>query len=273
MEKFDNRVKNSVGSSRIRGRWLWESWDEADEYMIGETADVMIFQKVYWKKMKQSFDGIKILDLCDPDWLEGKPVLEFADMCDAVTTSTEALADYIRRIRPEMIVKCIPDRIYLPEHTPRVAVHEGPIKSAVWFGYHHNTHYLFKTFDELIKRGIELTIVSQNPFKPPVGYRNLVVNNVPYAYPGIHEELVKHDVVVMPTRDDDERGRFKSNNKALTAWALGVPVAQSKDDLAKFMDPHARQEEADKRLEEIKVKWDVKYSVEELKELLLSLQK
>ena len=65
MEKFDNRVVNSVGSSRIRVRWLLKYWPEAEEYIIGKEYDVLIFQKVYWKPMMQSFEGIKILDICE----------------------------------------------------------------------------------------------------------------------------------------------------------------------------------------------------------------
>ena len=273
MEKFDNRVKNTVGSSRIRARWLIDVWPEAEEFIIGKNYNVMVFQKVYWEKMKKTFDGIKILDLCDPDWLEGKPVLEFADMCDAVTTSTEALAEYIKLLRPKMLVKCVPDRIYLPEHKPRTKPHKGKIKSAVWFGYHHNTHYLTKTFDDLLRYQIKLTVISQQEYKAPMAYQSLEIENVPYAYPGIHTELTKHDILIMPKPIEDEKGRFKSNNKILTGWALGVPVVTNSAELDAMLEGEARQKEADEKLQVIKDKWDVKLSVQEMKDIIEECKK
>ena len=87
MEKMDNRTFNSVGSSRIRARWLLPYWKEAEEYVIGKKYDVIIFQKVFWSSFKENgnYKGIKILDLADPDWLENKPVFEYIDWVDATT--------------------------------------------------------------------------------------------------------------------------------------------------------------------------------------------
>ena len=61
MEKSENREPGSVGSSRIRGEWLWKYWDEAEEYGIGKRYSAIIFQKVYDKKYLIPFEGIKIL--------------------------------------------------------------------------------------------------------------------------------------------------------------------------------------------------------------------
>ncbi len=268
MEKFDNRMFNSVGSSRIRARWLLEVWPEAEEFMIGKDYEAVIFQKVYWSAFMKEFKGVKILDLCDPDWLEGKPVLQFVDMADATTTSTQALADYILKLRPNAKVLCIPDRVWQPDHRPAKTVHEGEARSVVWFGYAHNTHYLYKTFDDLIAKKLSLTIVSEKPFTPSLGYSNLQVYNVPFTYPGVNREITKHDIVLMPDPIEDERGKFKSNNKTLQAWACGMPVARLPEDLDRFMDPKERQKESDLRMKEINEKWDVSISVQEYKDLI-----
>lgn len=66
MEYLENRPLNSVGSSRIRGRWLAENWDECSLYTTGKKYDFLIFQKAYWDTMLQNFNGLKIFDLCDP---------------------------------------------------------------------------------------------------------------------------------------------------------------------------------------------------------------
>lgn len=272
MEKFDNRVKDSVGSSRIRGNWLIKYWPEAEEYHIGEKYDVLIFQKVYWREMLTKFEGVKILDICDPDWIEGKPVLEYVDMCDATVTSTPSLAEYMKKFRPNAEIICIPDRIDLSVHKKKEK-HEGKAKKVVWFGYSQNIHYIFKTFDDLIRMGLELTVIADQPFNPPIAYQNLKVINIPYSYPQVHEEIIKSDMVLMPETNDDVRGGFKSNNKTLTAWALGMPVVKNWEDLERFMSPEERQKEADKRYQEIKDNWQVQKSVEEYKALIDKIQK
>lgn len=268
MERFDNRRSNTVGSSRIRARWLLNYWKEAEEYMMGTEYEVIIFQKVYWKNMMEEFEGIKILDICDPDWLEGKPVLEYVDLADATTTSTEELAEYLRKLRPNALIRCIPDRVYIPEHIPVKKTHKGIAKTVGWFGYHHNIHYLTKTFDEIIKHNLELTLISDQAYDVPIGFSGLQVNNVAYAYPRIHTEISMLDMVVMPDPQGDERARFKSNNKTLQVQALGVPVAKVPEDMARFMKPEERNKEAQAKLLEVKEKWDVKISVVEMKKLI-----
>lgn len=272
MEKFDNRIKDSVGSSRIRGSWLIKYWPEAEEFKIGEEYDVIIFQKVYWKEMLDRFEGIKILDICDPDWVEGKPVLEYVDGCDATIASTPALVDYMKKFRPDSEILCIPDRMDMEAHE-RKEKHEGRAKRIAWFGYSQNIHYIFKTFDDLIRQGLELTVIADQPFNPPIAYQSLKVRNIPYSYPQVHKEITECDMVLMPPTTDDLRGTFKSNNKTLTAWALGMPVVNTIEDLERFMKPEERQKEADIRYQEILDNWQVQKSVEEYKELIDKLVK
>lgn len=267
MEKIENRPWNSVGSSRIRARWLCDYWPEAEEYCVGRKYDVMIFQKAYWHEMLEKFEGIKIFDICDPDWLIPRPVVESAILCDAVVTSTPALADYLKKFITEIPVICIPDRINLKEHTPKEK-HTGRATSVVWFGYQHNAHYLEKTYEFLINKGLSLTVVADKPIELPSRYEKLEMHYVKYNYATVHEELKKHDMVLLPTTVDDLKGSFKSNNKVLTAWALGMPVVQQPDDLDLYMEPEARNEEAQKRLAEIREKWDVELSVKEYKDLI-----
>lgn len=272
MEAFDNRPIDSVGSSRIRAKWLLNYWPDAEVYKMGVEYDVMIFQKVYWDGMMENFKGIKILDICDPDWLEGRDVFKYVDLVDAVVTSTPALTEYMLKLRPNKKIICIPDRIYLPEHTMRTQKHSGTAKNAVWFGYHHNTHYLVKTFDELIEKNITLTIISNAAYQPPRAWEKLQVKNLPYSYPQVHEDIKMFDIALMPEPDDDLKGSFKSNNKSLTCWALGVPTAKDWRELETLMDGDVRQQKALDLRKEIEEKWDVKLSVEEYKILIEELK-
>ena len=269
MEKMDNRIENTVGSSRIRMRWLLPYWDEAEEYVIGKKYDVMVFQKVYWGSMMDAFEGIKILDLCDPDWLENKPVFEFVDKVDAVTTSTEALAKYVKKMRPNALVKCIPDRVYLPESVPIKTEHSEKIKSIAWFGYVHNSYYLQRTYDVLMDKGYEFIIIADQPIEPPLAYRGKIrIQNVGYNYNTLNKEIVKADVVLMPDAFGDERAKYKSNNKTLHAWSLGMPVIKVPEDFERLATKEAREKESQDKLQEIKEKWDVGISAQEYKDLI-----
>jgi hypothetical protein len=274
MEKFDNRLLNSVGSSRIRVRWLLPYWKEAEEYVIGKKYDVLIFQKVYWREMMKVFEGIKILDLCDPDWLENKPVFEFIDLCDAITTSTKPLAEFIKKMRPDALVKYIPDRIYLPEAQPIKEQHSEELRKLVWFGYSQNSHYLTNTFEQLILKNMELTVISDRPIDIPMIYRaKMVINNVPYNYATLNKELIKYDAVIMPDPTGDEKSKYKSNNKTLQAWSLGMPIVKIPEDIDRLMTKEAREIEAKEKLEEIRNKFDVKYSVQEYKDLIEEIKR
>lgn len=268
-EKMDNRKFNSVGSSRIRMRWLIPFWDRAEEYGIGKKYDVMIFQKVYWGKMMDAFEGVKILDLCDPDWLENKPVFEFIDKVDAVTTSTQALADYILKLRPNALVRCIPDRVLMEEAKPIKEDYGDKLKTVVWFGYAHNFHYVHPCLDELIKNELELVVVSESEVNIPLTYRNqLKVTNVPFNYKEVNKEMIKYDAVLLPIPEGDERGKFKSNNKTLQAWALGMPVISKWQDIEAFQTAEARKAEGQKRRKEIEEQWKVELSVKEYEDLI-----
>jgi hypothetical protein len=267
MEKVENRPLNSVGSSRIRARWYYKYWQEAEEYHVGGKYDVMVFQKAYWREMLESFEGIKIFDLCDPDWLEPRPVVESINLCHAAVTSTQALADYLKKFIKDKPIICIPDRVDLDEHKPKLK-HEGTLKSVAWFGYAQNFHYLEKTFEFLIEKNIALTVISNVPPAMPMGYDRLRINTIDYNYKTLHEELIKYDAILMPDTTDDLKGTFKSNNKTLTAWALGLPVIKLPTDFDRFMSAEERQKEADLRLAEVREKWDVRLSVVEYKALI-----
>lgn len=271
MEAFDNRPKNAVGSSRIRGRWVIEKWnelypnEEVEEYKIGRQYDVLIFQKVYWDLMLNEFKGKKIIDLCDPDWLEGKDIMKYVNKCDLCTTSTEPLAQFVRKFVKNKVT-CIPDRIKLEEHKAR-GKHEGEAKVIGWFGYAHNQYYLTQTLEVLAEKRLRLKVISNQPYTPPSTLRLIEIENIHYSYPSIHDHLSRCDLFLSPERLD-EKGIYKSNNKELTAKALGVPVVASADDLDRLMNPDERNKQVELDKQEILDKYDIRYSVEELRTLV-----
>lgn len=272
MENFENRAEGSVGSSMIRARWLIKHWPEAEEYKIGYEYDAIIFQKVYWKDMFANFQGIKILDICDPDWLDGKPVFEYVEMADAVVTSTPALADYIQKMAPGKKVICIPDRVDL-DSCPRLKfTHQGDLKRVVWFGYHQNFHYVEPCLDEFTRLGIKLTIIADMPFTVPMGYVGAEVENIKYEQKSVMALLSRYDAALLPQVSDvDIRGHFKSNNKDTQCWALGLPVIKLPTDLDAFKDPEVRKAEAEEKRKLVEKEYDVKLSVDEYQELIKTI--
>lgn len=271
-EKYENRMTNSCGSSRIRGKWIWHNWAEAEEYQIGKKYDVMIFQKAYWELMAQEFKGIKIFDLCDPDFLDNRPVFEMISYCDAVTTSTQVLADYIKKLTNKPVL-CIPDRVDLKEVKQTKTEHKGVARNVVWFGYSNNLKYIERTFDYLASKKLFFTYLSDESLMLP-NDKGLESRFIKYRQEIINQEVIKHDFVIMPeTVDLDGRLKYKSNNKTIQSWAWGMPVAFTPQDIDRFLIPDEREKESKLRLQEVKDKWDVKFSVEEFKQLISSLKK
>jgi len=256
--------KSNLGSSRIRGHWLVNHWDEAEIFRQGAKYEAVIFQKCFWKQYLKAYNGIKILDLCDPDWLDTVPIVELIDECDAVTVSSPGLKKELDKFSSKPVY-FVPDRQDLEFHNVRKK-HEGKAKWVVWFGYSHNASTLDQTLMFLKKYGLKLKVISNG--RPPYlkADKNIKYNwEDPYF--NFNEEILEADIVLMPP-DTRPRGRFKSKNKTFTAWALGMPVATTPEELERFLDPKERQKEADKRFKEIREKYDVKLSVKQLKEII-----
>ena len=109
------RGTKNLGSSRIRGEWVIDKWPEVEPFVQGRKYEFCIYQKAYFVDHAKAFTGKKIFDICDPNFLNwGYRTVEMIEECDAVTTSTEALAEQMRRFTDKPVF-CVPDRINLDE--------------------------------------------------------------------------------------------------------------------------------------------------------------
>jgi len=263
--------KRDLASSRIRGRWLIKYWPEAEEYVTGKKYDVLIFQKSYLVELAKMFDGIKIFDICDPDWVNNELAIEMIEECDAVTCSSPALYEYLKKIIKKPVYY-IPDRLDLEYIGRRKKVHRGQAKEVVWFGYSHNSHTLKSAVYALKRYGLKLSIISENMTTITAYAGSPEERRIPERWTKWNlntfcDEALKSDICIMPgsLRAND---RFKSNNKTILAQALGLPVATNADDLKRFLDPKARQEEADKRYKEVRELYDIRLSVKQLQKII-----
>lgn len=264
MEQHENRRVNSVGSSRIRGRWMMKYCPEIVPFKNGHDYDAVIYQKAYYQEHLRGFKGIKIFDICDPDWLDGRPIQEVAELVDAFTVPTPALQTFLQQITDKPVV-VIPDRIDPDEHAPVKEHHFGKARSVVWYGYSSNQVVLDKAIVFLQAQNLSLVVVSER------NYHQADVN-VPYDYATINDELIKHDMVLLPDYKANYRHSFKSNNKTLTAWALKMPVATGPEDILRFMDAEERNKEADLRYNEVMTTYHVKQSGPQYLELIKQIQ-
>jgi len=271
-EKFHGRKTNSIGSSRIRAYNLVKYWEEASIYKHAKKYDVLIFQKAYWIEMAKKFEGIKILDLCDPDFLDWHyNIKEMADNCDAITCSTEALANDVVRF-----VNCpvwmIPDREDILGMKDR-KIHIGPAKHAVWFGYAQNFPLLDSAVSHLYKYNLSLIVISNGIYVlPSFAEKKIDLINYKWTPETADDDIKKGDIVLNP-KSTNGIWKYKSNNKTLHAWNLGLPVVQFEDEINQFVSADNRKKEAELRLAELKEKWDIEQSVEEYKNLIEEIKK
>jgi len=258
--------KANIGSTRIRCEWPVKYWDDAEIYHIGRKYDALIYQKCYWVEHAKQFEGIKILDLCDADWLSwGYAIVEMIENVDAITCSSRAIAEFIVNVTDKP-VWVIPDRLDLDAIIPKKE-HEGELKKVVWFGYQHNQEQIGPAIPALIKRDLELIVISEKPYIVPSYGKKLEITNLPWSNEHWQKDIQKGDAILCP---NNKKGRFyyKSDNKVIQAWALGMPVAVIDKDLDKFSSQEARRSESEMRLKEVVKSYNVKDSVKEYKELI-----
>lgn len=266
----DVEGKKNLGSSRIRGHWLIKYWEDLEKYEYAKKYDFIIFQKAYLVDFAKIYKGIKILDMCDPDWLGRRQVLEMIQECDAVTCSTENIAKVIGSMTDKPVVT-IKDR-HDPAFFKEKKFHTGQAKEAIWYGYDHNSDCI-KAIKYAIKRyGLNLTVISDKSrtfFTERDKYEG-TERWKEWDIKTINENIVAADIVLMPGSKNPNY-RFKSNNKTVNAWFLQMPVATAAQEIERFLDPAERNKEAAKNYQIAMEEYNITKSVEEYKELINEL--
>lgn len=259
-----------VGSDYLRVQQLLKYWEEAELYKYGENPETLIFTKVFCSEDYQfpkHFKGIKILDICDPMWLEGYNIVETAQAMDAVTCPTEGLAEFIRQFHSNVII--IPDR-FDTELLPAPQKHIIEAKTVVWFGYSQNALLLKPAITLLEELKLNLLIISDDdPIVNRWGIRNAqdYYTYKKYQEDTIYQDLQKADFAILP---DGNRpiDKYKSENKTIKANLAGLPVAKTPEEVRAYMKPKNRQKWIDKNYASIKDAYDCRKSIAQYKELI-----
>lgn len=274
-ENYHN--KRGIGSTRIRVHQLIQNWPEAEIYKYGEKPDALIFQKVYctqdYKFPKYYNGGVKILDICDPDWLDGALIKETLDGMDALVAPTQPIIDFCKQLS-DIPMRVIKDRFDLSLF-PAPKLHKGKLETVVWFGYRHNAELLRFAIPSLVKRNLKLILISKSDpqadrwgidFENNYSYRKF-----PRDPKELHRLLQEADVCILP-KGARPQDRFKSENKTVIAQLCGLPVAQTAEELDELVTADQRNKVAQKMYTTISKEYDVKNSVKEYKEFIDELQ-
>lgn len=273
--------KQGTGSVKIRVNNLLKYWPEAGLYRYGEKPDVLIFQKVYITfdyKFPRNFNGgLKILDICDPDYNLSPDVFlkETLDEMDAVVVPTKTLQGFLSRMTNTRVL-IIKDRFDISEFPPPKK-HEGEAKTVVWFGYVHNAELLKFAIQSLERRDLNLVVISN---EDPMAYKwaadskayELKYKFHKYNQNIIYKDLQKADICILPmgSRPHD---KYKSENKTIQAQLCGLPVAKTAEEVDALMTAKARNEAVAVVYEKLKQDYDARRSVKEYKQLIDQLIK
>lgn len=270
--------KKGMGSSRIRGHWIIKNWEKAgpdigtiELFKQGGKYDCVIYQKAYFVEHAKNFKGIKILDLCDPDWLHwGYRLKEMLVEVDAVTTSTVEIAKFVSNMTDKPIA-VIFDRIDL-ELLPERVSHTKPIEKVLWYGYSDNFPMVDAAAPAVKKFNLEFIVLSNNVYLASSSL-DLKHTNLPWSEHYL-SDIQKGDVVINP-RLTKGKWKYKSENKTTLAWALGIPVAHNEEELKALiaLTPEERELESIRLREKAFKEFDIKLSVAEYKELIGEIKK
>lgn len=275
----DFHGRKDIGSSRIRARWLVERWADAgpdlgraEIFKFGRKYDAVVYQKAYWWQHAEAFKGVKILDVCDPDFLQwGYPIRRMIDACDAVTCPTEKLAVGLADFAGGKPVWIIPDCVLDPGRLP-LKQHRGDLGTIAWFGNYENFPVLDGAVPAIVKRDLELLVISNKAFTPlaKLAGEKLKLRNLPWSPDTWQNDLLKADLVINP-RSNAGAFAYKSDNKTVQAWALGLPVALNDKEIDAMASAEARTEEGARRRRWVEENRNVKEAVKLMKELIAEL--
>ena len=229
----------SWGSSRMRCYWPAKYMDNAVVVQAGQPipqADAYIWQKTIDHNFVKATPQAKHwFDACDPSWWwQPKEFSAIIGMVDGVACSSKALSIDLRDsmtwpIDREIPIVTISDRLD-PDHFTKQRQHRevDPVR-LIWFGVSVNRVALFAALANLERLkangyNVELTIFDN---EPQANWQHLTTVPIYHKLWSVDTEvetLASHDIALLPPYPG-AWGRVKSNNKKLTAWACGLPIA------------------------------------------------
>jgi len=255
-----------------------------------EKMNVVIFQKrfkekdIEFAKKFKSNGGTIIFDLADPVWDINYPASYFTttkdkkenfkqmvELSDFITFSTNKLKSMFMENYTFDRTVVIPDRIDLDLHKD-IKFHISKKEFVIlWHGTKFNIDSINIARNDLERLGLEfkikLYIVCEKGYKKINSFKNIEVNYYDWDLATINEKIISSDITINP----HPLYSYKSNNKTIKSWALGVPCIDNDFyNLGKmYLESHnKRTEDAKKMREYIEKFYDSKFSAFELQYLI-----
>lgn len=256
LQRYFTREKNCA-SDRIRGDWVIKHSQIMEVYREGVNYEAVIYHCPSNKPY--DYNGIKILDICDEVWKDDvRKFIENIRRIDAITVPTEALKAELGKITDKKII-VIPDGHDFGYYSTKTNnEHKQKAKTVVWFGYSANFEPMRELVGEIERHGLKLKVISDYP----VGFGEFVKWDVDTCI----EEISRCDFAILPKHRE-----YKSDNKDLTAILSGIPVAKTKTDIVRLIDPKERQKEM-KKFSHIVHNYDVSLRAKEYEALIEDLK-
>lgn len=240
-----NETKEAFcASDRIRGEWIINNSENRMEFFDPQKIyDVVIFHVAC--KAIANHGRIKILDICDRVWERNLDQFkEYIKPIDAVIVPTEELKKEAAVIIPDKPIHVIPDGHDFNHYKHSIInVHNRKAQEVVWFGYAENAACLEPFINYIKSSGLKLKVICQNQNTSPLQHADVFVKWDVNTYV---KEIAKADFALLPPNQS-----YKSNNKEISAIMCGIPVAKTKEDIARFMIPEERQLEMNKKWREL----------------------
>ena len=263
----DGYLKNSA-SERFRCDWLLP-YLEADKYDGSQNLnnyEVIIYQKAYtspWVRQlaaERKGKCLQIWDVTDPEWVyRAKLAKEMIDSIDVITVSTTALKRSIKKVTNKPVY-IIPHRHELSFYKEK-KVHRNILKPAlVWFGYACNFARVIPLLPYINSKHYNLTAICEQP----VHWKTYRPDFIPWGLHTVNKDIIRGDIVLNPLDDEG----YVSNNKSVFSWLLGMPVAETIEDIERFKDYNERVKESEKRMKEARKKYDIRHSAKELESII-----
>jgi hypothetical protein len=258
----------------LRAEGIVANTSEFEIWKHGHKYESLIFQKVYWIDMMKRFDGPKILDLCDPDWINtGTNLVEAGSRADAITCSSSSLTDLVRKYFPGKLIYHVPDRLNFKIFPSPKKDQPEKVENVVWYGFIHNAHEMLSHFGAAIKKlKLKLTVISDKPYSKQDIIQELKPAFIQYDKNTIYATLQQYDMILNPASGRAVY-KYKSNNKSIIGWKLGVPVAETENELERLLDLNEREKEVHAKHKLVLDEYNVLQSIEQYKEIIDKIKK
>lgn len=217
------------GAHALQWRQGTEIPDDYDAYVWMKTGDVDVMRTL------RQMGKLQFIEVCDPAWWwQPREQRALIDECTAIVAASEPTAKDILSWYGDKKCYVIPDRLNLAHYTTRRTEYalSAPLRF-IWYGVAANRFVVsgaIPFLERLEAEGVKLslTICDNYPDKQWTFTDRFPVYFTQWSLDRESEIIAAHDIAFLP-KYPPPWGPLKTNNRALTAWACGLPVTDAEN--------------------------------------------